>query len=62
MTLQEYIGNKVLEKASIETLKAMIYSDSSISMATKQLWLNQIEQFSKAKDVIELLSILFPQN
>ena len=62
MTLQEYISNKVLEKASVETLKAIIRSDSSIPLAAKRLWLQQIEQYSKAKEVIDLLTILFPQN
>lgn len=61
MTLQEYIGNKALEKTTIETLKTMIINDVSISFEAKQIWLNQIEQYSNIKDVIDLLAILFPR-
>lgn len=58
-SLQEYLNDKILEKASIATLKSSIINDPTIPTQTKQLWLNQITQASKAKDIIELLSMIF---
>lgn len=58
-SLQEYINDKIFEKASIATLKSNIMNDPTIPTQTKQSWINQITQASKAKDIIELFSMIF---
>jgi hypothetical protein len=57
--LQEFIVNKGLEKASIEVLKQAIIEDNNICPQMKEFWISYINGVSIAKDVYDILSILF---
>ena len=58
MNLYDYIFQKGLEKASLQSVRQMLYNDTSLSLQQRNALLAGIDTYSKAKDVGDLLTIL----
>ena len=58
MNLYDCIIQKWLEKASLQSIREMLYNDMSLSFQQRNALLAAIDTYSKAKDVSDLLVIL----